>query len=169
MAYAFYTERIGSELVMLDGASTVTGIIDLGGTDPNGAIEDYDVLEIKSGSKLKGALINVEETTLEIGDSNNKNSSVWDIVECDNMTATELEIEFDYGMTGTYVVCNKAASVEWSDAIKDNKVTLDLGDNRGEVTFYLDDSDNVYAADTFYDFELETKGNKMLLTVTEKI
>lgn len=162
-AYAIYGRETADSwgvyahnTINLKDQSVVTGIVDLG----NGT----DYLSIENGSKLKGALIDVEFVSLDIGNSNKKNTSLWDITNCEDMTQSELIIDFDYGMTGTYLLCTKQADVSWSEAIADN-ITLDLEIDSTE--FDLNARENIYS-DGFYDYELEINGNKMLLTVTEK-
>ena len=124
---------------------------------------------IESASKLKGSLVGVEIILLDISDSSTKNKSLWDIVKTDNMTETNLFIDFDYGMTGDFLLCTKESSVDWADAIAED-IFLMCDDSQTQLcTFKVDRITNKYLADTFYDFELKLDGNKMILSVSDKI
>ena len=85
-----------NRIIDISDKSTVTGNIRLGST------LDTDMVCIESASKLKGSLVGVEIILLDISDSSTKNKSLWDIVKTDNMTETNLFIDFDYGMTGVF-------------------------------------------------------------------
>ena len=162
-AYAVYAETgTSNQVVFITNKSTVTGNIDLSGGD--------DYVFIESGSKLKGALEGVEGVTLDISDSSNKNFSLWDIVDSAGyFTPTNLEIDFDYGMTGDFLICTKENSIAWRDAIQNGiDVSFDGGSTCYYDLFELDKRNNVYS-DSFYTFELHTEGNKMILSVNEKI
>lgn len=142
--------------ITLRDQSTLQGHVKLG--------KGEDSLTIESGSKLKGGLIGVEELILEITDSGKKSASLWDAAAFDDTTKTDLNIDFDYGMTGDFVLCTKSSSTAWSDLVNE-KIELDLGDAM-ETTFNLSSQSNTYA-DAFYEFELKTKGNKMILSVKD--
>ena len=162
-AYAVYAET-GSydQIVFITDNSTVTGNIDLS--------YGYDYVYIESGSKLKGALAGVEGVTLDISDIGNKKLSLWDIVDSANgLTQTNLEIDFDYGMTGDFLICTKDSSIDWRDAIQNGiDVSFDGGSTCYYDLFELDKRNNVFS-DSFYTFELHTNGNKMILSVSENI
>ena len=160
-AYAVYAlTGYANQIVNISDSSVVHGNIDLaGGTD---------TVFIESGSKLKGALNNVEKIVLNVADASAKNKSLWDITDSD-MSQADLEIDFDYGMTGDFLICTKESSVNWSDALANGiDVSFNEGYNVVEDVFKISNRDNYYS-DGFYEFELKLDGNKMILNVTEKL
>lgn len=153
-AYAVLcSEGTASQTVTISHGSKVTGNIDLGG--------GTDTLEIGKNSSFKGSCSNVENVWMEVSSSNRKNSS-WDIMSSDSDTAAKLRIDFDYGLTGKFVVCSKESDVVWTDAIQDY-IDISFG-AEDSIQFSL--LGGTYK-DSFYEFELEFKGNKMILNVSE--
>ena len=162
VAYSIYALTGNyAQNVKISDKSTVTGNIDLAGGN--------DTIYIESGSKLKGALTNVEKITLDISDTKSKNYSMWDIVDSTDMIRSNLQIDFDYGLTGNFLICTKESSVDWDDAIQDGiDLSFNGGVNIAYDLFSLNQVKNIYS-DSFYTFELQTSGNKMILAVTENI
>ncbi len=161
VAYSVYAfTGTYAQNVFIADKSTVIGNIDLAGGN--------DAVYIESGSKLKGALNSVENVILDISDRSNY--SLWDIVNsADEMSRANLEIDFDYGMTGNFLICTKESSLDWSDAIQNGiDLSFDGGAKRFTDLFQLDKRTNTYS-DSFYSFELKTNGNKMILAVSEII
>lgn len=162
-AYAVWASSgTANQIVEICDKSTVHGNIDLAG--------GIDAVVVESGSKFKGALSNVEVIQLNVADSGNKNSSLWDIVYSDNAGRVNLEIDFDYGMTGDFLVCTKESAIgDWGWVMANG---VDLSFNEGATALYdvfdLSRRENSYS-DAFYDFELKLNGNKMILSVTDKI
>ena len=154
-AYAVLcSEGDASQTVTISNGAKVTGHIDLsGGTD---------LLEIGQDSTFKGSCSNVENVWLELSASNRKQAA-WDIMDSDNATAVDLRIDLDYGLTGKFVICTKESDMAWSDAIED-KILLSFGADDCVEYSLLGGT----FTDSFYKFELEFSGNKMLLNVTEK-
>lgn len=149
-----------NQTVFISDTSVVHGNIDLAG--------GVDTVCIEAGSKLKGALSNTENIILNVADVSAKNKSLWDITDS-YMTQANLEIDFDYGMTGDFLVCTKESSVRWSDAFANGiDVSFNEGLNILNDVFKISNRDNYYS-DGFYEFELNLDGNKMILSVTEKI
>lgn len=159
-AYAVYAmEDIYSDYntqdIYITGKSDVTGHVYLG--------MDYDSIYIESGSKLRGALIGVDSLTLDI--SEKSKHSLWDAVDHEDITQTSLIIDFDYGMTGDFLLCTKESAInEWTDIFEDY-VQINLGGFTSE-SFDLSQRYNRFS-DSFYEFELQADGNKLILSVTD--
>ena len=160
-AYAIMATPYDSDqLVTLENQTTLIGNVSLGNSD------DTDMIVIESGSKLKGALIDVEGVLLDVSDSSKKNVSFWDITDAPDMEETTLIIDFDYGMTGDFLLCTKEAGMDWDDALNDQIFFYCSGDL--VTDFDVTKINNEYS-DGFYDFELKTSGNKMILSVTDSV
>ena len=160
-AYAIMATSYNSDqLVTLENQTTLIGNVSLGNS------YDTDMIVIESGSKLKGALIDVEGVLLDVSDSSKKNVSFWDIKDSPDMTETTLIIDFDYGMTGDFLLCTKEAGMDWDDALNDQIFFYCSGE---EVTAFDVTKINNEYSDGFYDFELKTSGNKMILSVTDSV
>ena len=161
-AYAVYAMDVVDDYcqnIYITGKSNVTGHIYLG--------LDYDTVFIESGSKLRGALVEVDKLVLDVSDSSNQKTSLWDAVECADMTQTELEINFDYGMTGDFLLCTKESSIQkWTDIFYEN-IVVSYGELQyAGASFDLNQRYNKFS-DSFYEFELKADGDKLILSVTD--
>ena len=122
-----------------------------------------DTVIIESGSKLTGALSHVEKLILELNDQAAK-KSLWDIT-ADLSDNTNLEIDFELGMTGDFVLAYNKSGAEWSGLFED-KISLVFGDN-SQYLFLSDVTTYGYDSLTYndYDFTLKTKGSQLILSV----
>ena len=124
-----------------------------------------DTVIIESGSKLTGALSNVEKLILELNDQAAAKNILWDIT-ADLSDNTNLEIDFELGMTGDFVLANNKSGAEWNGLFED-KILLDF-DGETQYLFLSDVTTDGYGSLTYndYDFTLKTKGSQLILSVT---
>lgn len=161
VAYAVYSISKDDNTIELTGKSKLVGHINTGDGDEN----EEDRVIIESGSKLVGALENVEFVELKINDSTQSKNSMWDVIESDEMTRSKLWIDIDYGLTGDFLLATKKSTLEWDDVIDfsndGEEIVLSTGDTSLNMT---------YNSCTYGDLNYEVKesGNKLILSVTEK-
>ena len=142
--------------IELSGKSQLTGSIYAAGDD--------DTVVIESGSKLTGGLEDVEKLVLELNDPAAK-KSLWDIT-ADLSDSTNLEIDFELGMTGDFVLANNKSGADWNGLFEDS-ILLKFGDN-SQYLFLSDVTTYGYDSLTYndYDFTLKTKGSQLILSVS---
>ena len=147
--YAIYDDNN----ISLTGKSKITGNIWTG--------SGKDKVSIESGSKLVGAMEGVETVEIILNDKSQAKQSLWDVT-MDSGDAVDLDINFDYGMTGDFLLATKKSDFDWEDVIDLNDCTLYLGENN---------SLQLYGGCDYGDFkfELKEKGNQLILSVAEKL
>ena len=114
---------------------------------------------------MTGGLEDVEKLVLELNDPAAK-KSLWDIT-ADLSDNTNLEIDFELGMTGDFVLANNKSGAEWSGLLG-NSILLDFGDEKTQYLFLSDVTTYGYDSLTYndYDFTLKTKGSQLILSVS---
>ena len=153
-AYAVYAVY-GDNNISITGKSKITGNIYTGSTyDTVG-----DKVVIESGSKLVGSMAGVETVELILNDKSQAKQSLWDVTT-DLGDAVDLNINFDYGMTGDFLLATKKSGFDWDDVIDLNDCTLYLGENNSLQLYGGCDYGD-------FNFELKEKGNQLILSVTE--
>ncbi len=153
-AYAVYAVY-GDNNISITGKSKITGNIYTGSTyDTVG-----DKVVIESGSKLVGSMAGVETVELILNDKSQAKQSLWDVTT-DLGDAVDLNINFDYGMTGDFLLATKKSDFAWNDVIDLNDCTLYLGENNTLQLYGGCDYGD-------FNFELKEKGNQLILSVTE--
>jgi hypothetical protein len=152
----YHTGNTDDNTIALSGKSQLTGSIYAKGGN--------DTVVIESGSKLTGGLENVENLILELNDPAAK-KSLWDIT-ADLSDNTNLEIDFELGMTGDFVLANNKSGAEWNGLFED-KISLDF-DGETKYLFFSDVTTYGYDSLTYndYDFTLKTKGSQLILSVS---
>ena len=159
-------QRVTSAAVHVDGeliGSCGHGLLVLLGVATGDTEED--LVRIESGSKLTGALCNVEYVQLILNDSTRANQSLWDVTENDEMTRSRLWLEIEEGMTGEFLLAVNKTDSDWDDILDFSgncqNVSLNIGNNTLTMT---------YGSCNYGDcsYALEEKGNKLFLTVTER-
>jgi hypothetical protein len=153
-AYAVYA-LYDDNNIFITGKSKITGNIRTGST------ADSDKVSIESGSKLVGSMDGVETVELILNDKSQAKQSLWDVTG-DLGDAVDLNINFDYGMTGDFLLATKKSGFDWDDVIDLNGCTLYLGENN---TLQL------YGGCNYgdFNFELKEKGNQLILSVAETL
>ena len=139
--------------ISLTGKSKITGNIWTG--------SGKDKVSIESGSKLVGAMEGVETVELILNDKSQAKQSLWDVT-MDSGDAVDLNINFDYGMTGDFLLATKKSGFDWEDVIDLNDCTLYLGENNSLQLYGGCDYGD-------FNFELKEKGNQLILSVAEKL
>ena len=97
--------------------------------------------------------------------SNNRKKAAWNIVESESADAAKLNIIFEYGISGDFLICTKESDMKWSDAIQNN-IDITLGLNRYTDQFSL--ASGGFLEDEFFRMRLVFKGDSMTLSVHEK-
>ena len=144
-------------IIALRKKSQVTGNIRMDGSN--------DTVIIESGSKLTGAISDVEKLIFELNNQAAK-KSLWEITADLSLSAkTALEIDFELGMTGDFVLANNKSGATWDDMFA-NAIALDFNGyiqnlSLSDVTTYGCDS----LTYNDYDFTLKTKGSQLILSV----
>ena len=151
-AYAVYAVYENNN-ISITGKSKITGNIRTGST------ADSDKVSIESGSKLVGSMDGVETVELILNDKSQAKQSLWDVTR-DLGDAVDLNINFDYGMTGDFLLATKKSDFAWNDVIDLNDCTLYLGENNSLQLYGGCDYGD-------FNFELKEKGNQLILSVTE--
>ena len=155
-AYAVYAVYENNN-ISITGKSKITGNIYTGSTyDTVG-----DKVVIESGSKLVGSMDGVETVELILNDKSQAKQSLWDVTR-DLGDAVDLNINFDYGMTGDFLLATKKSDIQWDDVIDLSAVDLLIGEQSLDMEY------NMCTYGDF-DFELKTKGNQLILSVAEKL
>ncbi|MBO5923732.1 MAG: hypothetical protein J6Q81_04380 [Lentisphaeria bacterium] len=153
-AYAVYAVYENNN-ISITGKSKITGNIRTGST------ADSDKVSIESGSKLVGSMDGVETVELILNDKSQAKQSLWDVTK-DLGYAVDLNINFDYGMTGDFLLATKKSGFDWDDVIDLNDCTLYLGENNSLQLYGGCDYGD-------FNFELKEKGNQLILSVAEKL
>ena len=149
-AYAVYAVT-GDHNIYITGKSKITGnICSYDGTDK---------VSIESGSKFVGGITGFEVVELIVDDAATAKQALWDVTD-DLGDAVDLNINFDYGMTGDFLLATKESGFDWDDVIDLNDCTLYLGENN---------SRQLYGGCEYgdFNFELIDKGNQLILSVAE--
>ncbi|MBR7121476.1 MAG: hypothetical protein IKC94_04465, partial [Lentisphaeria bacterium] len=107
-----------------------------------------------------GSMDGVETVELILNDKSQAKQSLWDVTT-DLGDAVDLNINFDYGMTGDFLLATKKSDILWDDVIDFSDVSLWINGNK------LDMTSGVCTYEDF-DYELKAQGNKLLLAATEK-
>lgn len=153
-AYAVYAIYENNN-ISITGKSKITGNIRTGST------ADFDKVSIESGSKLVGSMDGVETVELILNDKSQAKQSLWDVTR-DLGDAVDLNINFDYGMTGDFLLATKKSGFDWDDVIDLNGCTLYFGENNSVQLYGGCDYGD-------FNFELKEKGNQLILSVAEKL
>ena len=150
-AYAVYAVT-GDNNIYITGKSKITGnICSYDGTDK---------VSIESGSKLVGGIIGFEVVELIVDDAATAKQALWDVTD-DFTGKLDLDIKFDYGMSGDFVLATKKSDILWDDVIDFNDVSLWINGNELDMT---------YGVCTYgdFDYELKAQGDKLLLAAAER-
>ena len=153
-AYAVYAIYENNN-ISITGKSKITGNIRTGST------ADSDKVSIESGSKLVGSMDGVETVELILNDKSQAKQSLWDVTR-DLGDAVDLNINFDYGMTGDFLLATKKSGFDWDDVIDLNGCTLYFGENNSVQLYGGCDYGD-------FNFELKEKGNQLILSVAETL
>lgn len=153
----FCSDGDAANTVLIESGSNITGHINLaGGTDK---------VLIGQEGYFNGALTGVENISI-LASTGNRKKAAWNVQQSDLAETTRLNIVFDYGLTGKFVICSKKSDMAWSDVLENN-IDLTVSTNTIENAFNLNAGGSF--EDEFFKMELEFKGNNMLLNVTEKL
>lgn len=156
-AFAVYcNEGDAVQQVIIGEGSSVTGNIYLAG--------GIDEVYIAHTGNFKGAMSGVELISAEIT-SNNRKKAAWNITESESAEAAKLNIIFEYGISGDFLICTKESDMKWSDAIQNN-IDITLGLNRYTDQFSL--ASGGFLEDEFFRMRLVFKGDSMILSIHEK-
>ncbi len=143
----------GDNNIYITGKSKITGnICSYGGTDK---------VSIESGSKFVGGITGFEIVELIVNDATKARQALWDVTD-DFAGELDLDIKFDYGMRGDFVLATKKSDIQWDDVIDLNDVDLLIGEQSLDMEY------NMCTYGDF-DFELKTKGNQLILSATERL
>ena len=145
--YAIYDDNN----ISLTGKSKITGNIWTG--------SGKDKVSIESGSKLVGAMEGVETVEIILNDKSQAKQSLWDVT-MDSGDAVDLDINFDYGMTGDFLLATKKSDFDWDDVIDLSQCSLLIDGNTTDLS-------SLGCSYGDFSFELQEKGNKLILSVTE--
>ena len=163
-AYAIHISEWGDNNIYIQNNSNITGHINT--HNNNWATNDIeqDIVFIESGSKLTGALCNVEYVQLILNDSTQAKNSLWDVTECDEMTQSRLWLDIEYGMTGEFLLAVNKSDSSWNEILDFSGDCANVNLNVGDNTFTM-----TYGSCTYedYNYTLQEKGNKLFLAVTE--
>ena len=164
-AYAIYTSDGYDNNIYLQNNTTVTGVINTSNNSWATGDTEEDLVRIESGSKLTGALCNVEYVQLILNDSSRANQSLWDVTESDEMTRSRLWLEIEEGMTGDFLLAVNKTDSDWDDILDFSGNCQNVSLNIGNSTLTM-----TYGSCNYGDcnYALEEKGNKLFLTVTER-
>ena len=147
--YAIYDDHN----ISLTGKSKITGNIWTG--------SGKDKVSIESGSKLVGAMEGVETVEIILNDKSQAKQSLWDVT-MDSGDAVDLDINFDYGMTGDFLLATKKSDFDWDDVIDLSQCSLLIDGNTTDLS-------SLGCSYGDFSFELQEKGNKLILSVTEML
>ena len=120
-----------------------------------------DKVSIESGSKFVGGINGFEIVELIVNDATKARQALWDVTD-DFTGELDLDIKFDYGMRGDFVLATKKSDIQWDDVIDLSAVDLLIGEQSLDMAY------NMCTYGDF-DFELKTKGNQLILSATERL
>lgn len=156
-AIVLYDDEIGDTVDIIN-KSTVIGDIDLGSYGKESSVS------IESGSKVVGNIPGADLVILDINNTDNKNAALWQDIE-DSTTDTELQIEFEKGMTGEFALCTrKSDETDWDILdYSGNGINLDFdGDLNSDLWV---DLNSVAVDDGVFSYRIVEKNNTLSLAV----